>query len=246
MLVTNQRLDKLAAARIDFKNRGMLNGTCLSAALQASCELNVHCYIKSQACLSALVAIQQRDSHEINEPDANQPNESNMTDSSIGATEQADNENVEIDDGPTVVEAHVELAKTVRKDDFIFCIECFSNGQHNAQNANAHAQYPSSPQNSHLHHSPSSFADSYSNNSPQMIRALLPIFHLQNVLGLMERFKSSILHLQHSTHLATAVELAVCAESISELVLFGETKVPETTVFLSIQMQVSRGWRAWT
>ncbi|KAG2149100.1 uncharacterized protein EDB93DRAFT_1240422 [Suillus bovinus] len=35
MLVTNQRLDKLAAARIDFKNRGMLNGTCLSATLKA-------------------------------------------------------------------------------------------------------------------------------------------------------------------------------------------------------------------
>ncbi|KAJ8580619.1 hypothetical protein M405DRAFT_34037 [Rhizopogon salebrosus TDB-379] len=47
----------------------------------------------------------KRDSHEIEEPDANQPNESNATDSSIGVTEQADNENVEIDDGPTVVEA---------------------------------------------------------------------------------------------------------------------------------------------
>ncbi|KAG1753664.1 uncharacterized protein EDB91DRAFT_1234097 [Suillus paluster] len=34
MLVTNQRLDKLAAARVDFKSRGMLNGTCLSAMLQ--------------------------------------------------------------------------------------------------------------------------------------------------------------------------------------------------------------------
>ncbi|KAG2035411.1 hypothetical protein BDR03DRAFT_934906 [Suillus americanus] len=34
MLVTNQRLDKLAAARMDFKSRGMLNGTCLSAMLQ--------------------------------------------------------------------------------------------------------------------------------------------------------------------------------------------------------------------
>lgn len=32
MLVTNQRLDKLAAARVDFADRGMLQGTCLSAA----------------------------------------------------------------------------------------------------------------------------------------------------------------------------------------------------------------------
>ncbi|KAG2029774.1 hypothetical protein BDR03DRAFT_936783 [Suillus americanus] len=34
MLVTNQHLDKLAAARVDFKSHGMLNGTCLSAMLQ--------------------------------------------------------------------------------------------------------------------------------------------------------------------------------------------------------------------
>ncbi|KAG1862611.1 hypothetical protein F4604DRAFT_1882264 [Suillus subluteus] len=37
MLVTNQHLDKLAAARslrVDFKSRGMLNGTCLSTMLQ--------------------------------------------------------------------------------------------------------------------------------------------------------------------------------------------------------------------
>jgi hypothetical protein len=30
MLLTNQRIDKLAAARIDFSARGMLEGTCLS------------------------------------------------------------------------------------------------------------------------------------------------------------------------------------------------------------------------
>lgn len=35
MLVTNQRLDKLAAARTDFTHRGMLDGTCLSAAALA-------------------------------------------------------------------------------------------------------------------------------------------------------------------------------------------------------------------
>jgi hypothetical protein len=33
MLLTNQRLDKLAAARVDFVNRGMLKGTCLSSVL---------------------------------------------------------------------------------------------------------------------------------------------------------------------------------------------------------------------
>jgi hypothetical protein len=35
MLLTNQRLDKLAALRTDFTTRNMLNGTCLSAVLEA-------------------------------------------------------------------------------------------------------------------------------------------------------------------------------------------------------------------
>jgi hypothetical protein len=33
MLLTNQRLDKLAAACADFEARGMLHGSCLSEAL---------------------------------------------------------------------------------------------------------------------------------------------------------------------------------------------------------------------
>ena len=34
MLLTNQRLDKLAAAHVDFADRGMLEGTCLSEVLK--------------------------------------------------------------------------------------------------------------------------------------------------------------------------------------------------------------------
>jgi hypothetical protein len=39
MLLTNQRLDKLASAHVDYMRRGMLNGTCLSdaAALIGKC-----------------------------------------------------------------------------------------------------------------------------------------------------------------------------------------------------------------
>jgi hypothetical protein len=36
MLTTNQRLDQLAAARVNFTKRGMLNGTLLESALAAS------------------------------------------------------------------------------------------------------------------------------------------------------------------------------------------------------------------
>lgn len=35
MLITNQRLDQLAAARTDFSQRGMLNGSCLTTILEA-------------------------------------------------------------------------------------------------------------------------------------------------------------------------------------------------------------------
>ena len=34
ILVTNQRMDQLAAAHVDFASRGMLDGTCLSHVLQ--------------------------------------------------------------------------------------------------------------------------------------------------------------------------------------------------------------------
>ena len=34
MLLTNQRLDKLAASRVNFTSRGMLQGTCLSSILK--------------------------------------------------------------------------------------------------------------------------------------------------------------------------------------------------------------------
>ena len=39
MLLTNIRLDKLAAARCDFKARGMLKGTCLSELLRLKSEI---------------------------------------------------------------------------------------------------------------------------------------------------------------------------------------------------------------
>lgn len=34
MLLTNQRFDKMAAARVNFKDRGMLKGTCVSSSLE--------------------------------------------------------------------------------------------------------------------------------------------------------------------------------------------------------------------
>ena len=42
ILVTNQRLDQLAAARTDFAQHGMLNGSCLTSILQACCMFFIH------------------------------------------------------------------------------------------------------------------------------------------------------------------------------------------------------------
>ncbi|KAG1767859.1 hypothetical protein EV702DRAFT_1182058 [Suillus placidus] len=65
MLLINQRLDKLSAARVDFMRRGMLTGTCLSTAMDALAPLRI----------------------------------------SI-------DEDLEIDNGPTILQAFVQLAKT--------------------------------------------------------------------------------------------------------------------------------------
>ncbi|KAG2342485.1 hypothetical protein BDR05DRAFT_1000806 [Suillus weaverae] len=86
MLLTNQHLDKLAVARVDFKSCGMLNSTCLSATLEK------------------LMA--DTDRHD-------DSNENIMVlPSNVGVTILGDNEEGEIDDSPTLVQAHVQLAKT--------------------------------------------------------------------------------------------------------------------------------------
>ncbi|OJA12790.1 hypothetical protein AZE42_13399 [Rhizopogon vesiculosus] len=84
MLVTNQRLDKIAAARRDFNNRGMLQGTCL---LQARIDLQVG---------------QDRDI-DLSQDAAN----ANVTEFNL--------DDIEIDDGPTRVDAYVLLAKTKQR-----------------------------------------------------------------------------------------------------------------------------------
>lgn len=45
MLLTNQRLDKLAAAPINFTSRGMLDGSVLDAALQSYCAHALQLFI---------------------------------------------------------------------------------------------------------------------------------------------------------------------------------------------------------
>ncbi|KIK34572.1 hypothetical protein CY34DRAFT_97728 [Suillus luteus UH-Slu-Lm8-n1] len=91
MLVTNQHLDKLAASRIDFKSHGMLNGTCLSETLRVLSDL----------------------------PDANQPGQLNDNNivllPDLDITIQGDNEEGEVIDGPTLMQAHVHFQHRVER-----------------------------------------------------------------------------------------------------------------------------------
>ncbi|KAG1844764.1 hypothetical protein C8R48DRAFT_750825 [Suillus tomentosus] len=89
MLLTNQRLDKLAASRVDFVDRGMLQGTCLSYILNKLDQ---------------------------DEPFGRYHHATN--DGEGSADEGEGNTNAEPDadavDGPTVL-AHVDLAKTAAR-----------------------------------------------------------------------------------------------------------------------------------
>ncbi|KAH9957041.1 hypothetical protein BGW80DRAFT_1439280 [Lactifluus volemus] len=86
MLLTNQRLDKLAAAHVDFTNRGMLDGTVLSSTLE-------------------MIENLRNDSL----PDAVDNSEDGNNDA---VDNSEDGNNDDIDDGPSVL-ARVELARTV-------------------------------------------------------------------------------------------------------------------------------------
>jgi hypothetical protein len=99
MLLTNQRLDKLAAARVDFSNRGMLDGTCLSNALEGIGEFghfSALCYynVISETLHAGDLSDDEKNTDNINQPAI------------------PDEDEDDVDDGPTVL-AHVELARSI-------------------------------------------------------------------------------------------------------------------------------------
>jgi hypothetical protein len=57
ILLTNQRLDKLAASRVDFADRGMLQGTCLSYILEKLGMSSICSYCLIKLTLSPLTGI---------------------------------------------------------------------------------------------------------------------------------------------------------------------------------------------
>ena len=118
ILVTNQRLDQLAAARVDFASRGMLDGTCLSYVLRqqlgmrssGSTSTN---HFDTRIILAASTAIHTPDSASVNETEA-----ISDTDQSTGQTPTEDEDpNEEAVNDPDVI-AEVKLPSTIRKFNF--------------------------------------------------------------------------------------------------------------------------------
>jgi hypothetical protein len=108
ILLTNQRLDKIAASRIDFSDRGMLDGTSLSDILG-------ECSLFSQILnTNSLICSGLNDSNN----DVESPNESsgNRGPGSAGLeNDDAGGDDGDVPEvGPNIL-AHVDLAKTIRE-----------------------------------------------------------------------------------------------------------------------------------
>ena len=105
MLLTNQHIDKLAAARIDFTNRGMLSGTCLNDALKMLGKY-VIMFISPFKSVQILIYVNLEASCTADGDGVNQPDDSKEDD---------DNDDDDDDDDDNInVFAHVQLARTVR------------------------------------------------------------------------------------------------------------------------------------
>lgn len=105
MLITNQRLDKLAAARVDFASRGMLKGTLLSDVLRAQGQQHTSNYM---FCINDVYS-------GYNELQAESPATGTPADAGAAINAGAAIDDDDDDDdgtvpGPTVM-AHVDLAK---------------------------------------------------------------------------------------------------------------------------------------
>jgi len=102
MLLTNQRLDKLAAARVEFTKRGMLKGTCLAEAYAAANGDN-----------------RPPDQAQINPPfDDVDVHALPNGEAGVDIEGEDDGEDEDEDEGAVpgpAVEAHVDLARTIRQ-----------------------------------------------------------------------------------------------------------------------------------
>jgi len=133
MLTTNQRLDKLAAAQADFANRGMLEGTCLSAVLaELSESQQSHMYFRTDTyiCSAHQFLGSDEDEPEISDNGKDDKDDDGDGDGNGNVDGNGDGDDDDDDEngavsGPNVL-ASVHLASTVGELQ-LFCIICIGN-----------------------------------------------------------------------------------------------------------------------
>jgi hypothetical protein len=114
MLLTNQRLDKLAAARVDFGSRGMLDRTCLAAAR-----------LQLEQQLEDLAGQESHFVDDIDDGNATQPqrNQDDTEDDNDNDNDNDNDDDDDDDDDESVIDdgvlASVTLSKTIRGPFFI-------------------------------------------------------------------------------------------------------------------------------
>jgi len=120
MLLTNQRLDKLAASRVDFAARGMLEGNCLESML-----LMLGMPIFSSFCKTLQLVKDVKNANDNANRNAPEPQQTNHTNANAGVNNDgnSDDDNGDDDDndnddngempGPRIL-ACTKLSKTAR------------------------------------------------------------------------------------------------------------------------------------
>jgi hypothetical protein len=115
MLLTNQQLDKLAAACINFTSHGMLNGTCLSEYMDRKCFLK---YIVISSTLMYVLGLQDPgcakvDNNSRHNKTASADDTRNVSNSFDGDNDDNDDYDGAVDD--STVLAYTELAKVAHE-----------------------------------------------------------------------------------------------------------------------------------
>jgi hypothetical protein len=112
MLVTNQRLDQLAAARVDFSSRGMLQGTCLGSTLQALGRSSMIRLFSTNLNLAVAAACTAAEPSRTHEPESEDLQDGDENCHDKPTLDEDPNDEV-VDDEEVLAE--VKLAATIRK-----------------------------------------------------------------------------------------------------------------------------------
>jgi len=116
MLVTNQHLDKLAAARVDFENRQMLQGSVISAAMD---EVELH-RKRGQNTRNLDTGAQRVHRDNVSHTQCHNGDEDKDKDKDKDYSSDGSDDEAQIHNGPCVLN-YIRLAKTPGKSAIWWC-----------------------------------------------------------------------------------------------------------------------------